>query len=220
MRKMRALVFGLLAFMLSGVPAYADSCDQAKNTAGADELVSLWTACLAEHPEFSTEAQANVYNSRGVAYYEKKDFDHAIGNYDKAVQLDPKSAKAYNNRGNAHEAKGDHAKAIADFDHAIQLNPKFVVAYNAEAWLLATCKDEHFRDGAKAVKLALKAVELADDANGHDNLAAAYAETGNFGDAEREELRAIELTKSLGRGDPPDSEQRLAFYRQKKPYRE
>jgi tetratricopeptide (TPR) repeat protein len=62
-------------------------------------------------------------------------------------------------------------------------------------WTLATCPDAQYRDGHKAVKLALSIIKNTKnpDAPHFDNLAAAYAETGNFEDAIKSQEDAIEL---------------------------
>jgi len=70
------------------------------------------------------------YNNRGVALYNKKDYDHAILDYNAALKLDPNYAPAYNGRCAAFNAKGNAALAIADCDQAIQIDPKFAYAYN------------------------------------------------------------------------------------------
>ena len=55
---------------------------------------------------------AGAYNNRGNAYDEKGDFDAAIQDYNKAIELQPDYAGAYNNRGNAYDEKGDFDAAI------------------------------------------------------------------------------------------------------------
>ena len=60
----------------------------------------------------------------------KGDYDRAIADYNKALELDPKDATAYNNRGFTYDNKGDYDKAIADYDAAIRLNPEYARAYN------------------------------------------------------------------------------------------
>ncbi|MGI9568856.1 MAG: tetratricopeptide repeat protein, partial [Desulfobulbia bacterium] len=48
---------------------------------------------------------AITHNHRGIAYYNKGQFDKAIADYKKAIQLNPKDAAAYYRRGNAFSAK-------------------------------------------------------------------------------------------------------------------
>jgi len=108
-----------------------------------------------------------AYHNRGLAWSAKGEYDKAIADYDEAIRLDPKYAGAYNNRGDTYRRKGAYDRAIADYDEAIRLKPKYAGAYNGRAWLWATCPDEKYRDGKKAVDSATRACELTDwkDAN-------------------------------------------------------
>ena len=65
----------------------------------------------------------------GFAYYRKGDYDRAIADYDKAIQLNLQYTGAYNNRGSAHADKGDYDRALADYSEAIKLDPQHVGAY-------------------------------------------------------------------------------------------
>lgn len=73
---------------------------------------------------------ADDYVQTGNKKYEKRDFDGAIADYTKAIELDPKNATAYSNRGIMKKAKGDLDGAIADCTKAIELDPKYANAYN------------------------------------------------------------------------------------------
>ena len=53
------------------------------------------------------------------------DFDGAIADISRAIELDPKVAAAYYWRGLAKRAKQDLMGANADFDRAIAIDPKF-----------------------------------------------------------------------------------------------
>ncbi len=64
---------------------------------------------------------ALAYNNRGFAYDDLKQYERAISDYDKAIQLDPNFAIAYNNRGFAYNLKGDKAAARRDFQKAADL---------------------------------------------------------------------------------------------------
>ena len=86
-------------------------------------------------------------------------------------------------RGIAYAEKGQYDKAIFDYDIAIEINQGCAEAYNGKAWILATCRDAVYRDGAKAVDLAKRAVELSSAGVFLDTLPAAYAEVGKFEDA-------------------------------------
>ena len=105
----------------------------------------------------------------------------------------------YNNRGIAYSYKGQYDKAISDFNKALGINPSDFKAINHQAWILATCPDNVYRDGEKAVKLAKKAVELDQRAVIFDTLAAAYAEAGRFEDAIITQEKVIDLLKKEGK---------------------
>ena len=51
-------------------------------------------------------------------------FDRAIQDYNRSIQIKPDLAEAYCNRGLAYAEKGQPDRAIQDCDKAIELNPK------------------------------------------------------------------------------------------------
>jgi tetratricopeptide (TPR) repeat protein len=63
------------------------------------------------------------YNNRGIAKVGKGDFDGAIADYSRALELDPKFAAAYRRRGIAKQAKSDFDGAIADYNRALAYAP-------------------------------------------------------------------------------------------------
>jgi tetratricopeptide (TPR) repeat protein len=138
---------------------------------------------------------ADAYNNRGLAWTKKGEYDKAIADYTEAIRLDPQDARAYNNRGVAWKRKGNYHEAIANYTEAIRLDPESPIRYSTLAWLLATCPDGQYRDGAKAVQLAGKACELTDYTDAYNLcwLAAAHAEAGNFDDAVAWQRKALAL---------------------------
>ena len=62
-----------------------------------------------------------LYVNRGIVYAMKGEFDKAIPDYDKAIQLDSKYARPYYFRGVAYKALGRNTEAIADFKTCIKL---------------------------------------------------------------------------------------------------
>ena len=83
--------------------------------------------------------------------------------------------------------------------------------------MMASCADAKYRDGKKAVELALEALKHGANEQCHAALAAAYAETGNFAEAIRWQERALASPQYR---DDPDMRRRLELYRDKKPYRQ
>lgn len=141
---------------------------------------------------------ARLYYERAIFYGYIGQARKAISDYTKLIELNPKDDLAYNSRGIAFAENGQYDKAIFDYDKAIEINPGCAEAYNGKSWILATCRDAIYRDGAKAVELAKRAVELSPDGCYLDTLAAAYAEVGKFDDAITTQEKAIDLLKREG----------------------
>ena len=74
-----------------------------------------------------------AYINRGSAYAKKGDFEAAIADHTKAIELDPNLHIAYSNRGVAYAEKGDLDNAIADYSKAIALDPNDAKAYRNRA---------------------------------------------------------------------------------------
>jgi tetratricopeptide (TPR) repeat protein len=99
---------------------------------------------------------SKAFRRRGDAWFDNRDYDKAIADYNEAIRLDPKQAATYCNRGNAWDAKGDYERAIADFDEAIHLDPTNASVYSNRGGTLAKCKKEYDRaisDFNEAIRL-------------------------------------------------------------------
>jgi tetratricopeptide (TPR) repeat protein len=77
--------------------------------------------------EFSSALRADPksaesYHQRGWCHRQEKDFDRAIADFSKAIELG--RASSYADRGDAYFHKGDDEKALIDVDKAIQIDPK------------------------------------------------------------------------------------------------
>lgn len=69
---------------------------------------------------------AEAYFRLGWLYQNQGQYNQAIADYDKAIELDPKYVFAYNNRGIAYYSQGDYQRAIADYDKAIELDQMYI----------------------------------------------------------------------------------------------
>jgi tetratricopeptide (TPR) repeat protein len=131
-----------------------------------------------------------------------------------SIEYNPDGGWPYLNRGKIYESRREWAKALADYESANRTAFTAEIraaALNAEAWLLATCPDQAVRNGAKAVELAQQAVKRDANPRLRDTLAAAYAETGKFEDAVREETDAIERAKAKN-VEMPGADARLRLF--------
>jgi tetratricopeptide (TPR) repeat protein len=71
----------------------------------------------------------------GFIHFQKQEYDQAIANFQKAIELEPKAAAAYNMLGMAYRFKGAQlgipelrAKEIAAFQKALEADPQYWVA--------------------------------------------------------------------------------------------
>jgi tetratricopeptide (TPR) repeat protein len=195
--------------------AYNGRGDAYRDQRDYDRAIADYTEAIRLFPN-----NGAYHRNRGVAHSGKGAYDTAIEDFTTSIRLVPGDAEVYLRRANAYDNMGDYAKVMDDFSDAILLEPRDGGAWNSLAWLLATCPDAKVRDGPKAVEYATRACELSSwkGANHLDTLAAAYAEVGKFDEAVRWQEKALDLPGWAG----PSRErarQRLALYREGKPYR-
>lgn len=157
-------------------------------------------------------------NSRGHAYYLQGDYQPAFADYTEALRLDPQNAAAYTNRGDAYADLGQFDRAANDYRAALRIDPELGRAYQSAAWLMATCPNPQFRDPERAVLAAQKAIELDGENYRYlDTLAAAYANRGNFPEAQETMARALEAAPETFH---EDYQARLEAYQQNLAYRD
>lgn len=68
-------------------------------------------------------ADAEDLRDRAQTHAQKKDFDAAMADVTRAIELEPEHAKAFSFRGRLHEAKREYDEAFADYDKAVTLVP-------------------------------------------------------------------------------------------------
>ncbi|HEY0873483.1 MAG TPA: tetratricopeptide repeat protein [Vicinamibacterales bacterium] len=163
-------------------------------------------------------ALAHMY--LGSALAAQNEMQEGIRMLEKARALNPSLGEVHAFLGEAYASEGRILDAVESFDRAIATLPDVPDLLERAARLRATAVDRHARDGARAVAYAERAVRLtgAGDLRLLDTLAAAYAESGRFGEAVATVHRAIEIA-------PPDPgtrrllHNRLALYTSGQPLR-
>ena len=163
------------------------------------------------------------YYDAGVIYNRTNRYQEAVEAMTRAIALRQQNsslALPLSERGNAYFHLGQFEKAQTDLAAAVQRNPRDPDALNNAAWFRATCPDARYRNGKEAIELASRAcaIDKWKDADQIDTLAAAYAETGNFAEAERFELKALSVLPS-GEELRPKFQTRLQLYQAHKPLR-
>lgn len=79
---------------------------------------------------YGIKIKSGIYVNRGSAYQNLKQYDKAISDYNKAIELNPADADAYYGRGLVYYYLKQYNRAIDDYSKAIELNPNFAYAYN------------------------------------------------------------------------------------------
>jgi tetratricopeptide (TPR) repeat protein len=93
--------------------------------------VGYWqnSIILFEHTLKVTDNNAIAHNARGTAYGIYGNYNLAIGDFNRAIEINPKYAGGYCSRGKAYAALGNYRHAIEDYDRAIEINPKYSETY-------------------------------------------------------------------------------------------
>lgn len=162
---------------------------------------------------------AGLYAGRGFAHAQLGRFSHAVRDYNESLRLMPGDAQTLVLRAAAFAEVGYYEQAVTDLDAALAVDAASASAYQSVAWLLSTCPDPRFRDPAKAVEAASRAQRFGAQGDPWllDVAAAAHAAAGQFDDAVRIQQQAAMLAPQQARRE---LQERLALYRQGKPYRQ
>jgi tetratricopeptide (TPR) repeat protein len=112
-----ALVLAAVAAMAGPAEDCAQVGDRDRSDRGCTELFRQNVTSVAPHTD------------RALTYMKQDNFESAIAEYTKAIDLDPSRAILYRLRGSAYQRKGDRDRAIVDYTKVIELSPKDPAAY-------------------------------------------------------------------------------------------
>jgi tetratricopeptide (TPR) repeat protein len=66
---------------------------------------------------------------QGLEHFHHQNYDAAIAEYTKALEIDPENAEAFDRRGHVYFQKGDLDHALPDFNQALTFNPRSADAF-------------------------------------------------------------------------------------------
>ncbi len=100
--------------------------------------ITFWNDVIDKHPNIFY-----AYNNRGSAYFLRGDYQAALADYDRTIQLMPKYPNPFYNKGLLKVALKDYQGAISEFDQAIALNSKIPSQYFERAKAKIELNDLH-----------------------------------------------------------------------------
>jgi tetratricopeptide (TPR) repeat protein len=179
-----------------------------------DQALADFTEAIRLEP-----GNASGYGLRGHTYQLQGKSEKAVADYTEILQLHPDHVPTLLARAALRAQHRACLDAWGDLEKALALEPENPVVCNNLAWLLATCPEDAYRDGKRAVELARKACERTawKMPNCLDTLAAACAETGAFADACHWQTQALARSPD---SEKPIRRSRLDTYQKQQPYRD
>lgn len=179
------------------VAAAPDSPELQANLGGAlaetgrmDEAIAHFEKGVQLAPD-----SAPLHTSFGMALLERGNPGDAILHFRKALAIAPDNPQARYYLGSALRMQGRNAEALAQMRQAIQAQPDHLQALDEAAWMMATSHEASVRNGAEAIELAERAVQVSGGQQPQilATLAASYAEAGRFPKAVETIHQALDL---------------------------
>lgn len=140
----------------------------------------------------------------------------------KELEKEPDNADVLRSLADMELLFGHWEAAKTLYARLLEISPKDSGVLNNYSWLLSTCPDDQYRDGAKALEYGKLAAEETLYAAPHilSTLAAAYAEQGDFESARSWAKKAVELGEKEKHESLDSLKEELASYEENKPWRE
>lgn len=192
-----------------------------------ESVIPLDTAVAELTSRIDTNPTPGAFSLRGLARHAHRDYEKAVADFTRSLEMDSRQAATYTNRANSLQALGQIDAAIADYTRAIELDPKSAPARNNRSIALARKGDyvralddasaaigldpkyaeaynnrgvtrRHKEDFAKAIEDYTEAIRLQPSyAAAYGNRGYALKRLGNYEDALRDYTQALELDRDL-----------------------
>lgn len=126
------LVIMASASTTSGDKAWLD-CNQKHDVTLGIEACTL----MINQGREANDALSKAYNNRANFFAVQGQFDRALPDYEKAIELDPENPIPYFNQAITYGKTGDADRALSDLDHLITMKPSHIAdAYQLRASIL------------------------------------------------------------------------------------
>jgi len=165
---------------------------------------------------------ASLRDDLGSVLAELGRLDEAMNEFTNAARLDPTYPWPHFEMGKVLLKQGRDAEAIGQFREALRIDPDDFRILAFTAHVLAAAENPQIRDGKKALLLAAQANVLAGGRQPmvFDALGMAYAEIGDFTNAQTCAQSALALANAIKMRNVEGIRQRLQLYQNHQPWRE
>ena len=183
-----------------------------------DEAIVLLQSATERRPDNSP-----AHENLAKALLQKGRIEEALVHYRKLADLQPDNIEVHNIVGTVFVQQGHVKEGAEEWQKVLSVDADNGNAMSNLAWVLATSPDDAIRNGAKAVQLAQRAMDISAGKIGilFRTLAAAYAENGQFSDAIQTARRGIELANSQGdTGLANELQSHIDLYQSQQPLRD
>jgi tetratricopeptide (TPR) repeat protein len=145
----------------------------------------LWNDVIEKYPDNVFKSYAN----RGIAYTSLEQWDNAINDFTRVIEMNPKYGWGYIDRGVAYQHTGQWDKSIDDFSKAIEINAEDFDAYAGRALSYGVLGqfDKAIVDFSKTIQINPKY------SKGYSNRGLTYANLGFLDKAIADYSKAIEF---------------------------
>jgi tetratricopeptide (TPR) repeat protein len=193
----------IFALCIGGYCFAADQVAAMLNAGRVDDAIKALSAQVSSNPR-----NAEAYGQLCRAYYFAEDYDNAIANCERAIQIEPQASKYHLWLGRAYGDKADHSgpfagmslakKVVVQFEQAVQLAPNDVQARTDLAEFYGSAPSIVGGSDEKARRIADETVKLDPIAAANMRAQIAFSQK-DYTTAEREARAAIDLSKGSAR---------------------
>lgn len=122
-------------------------------------MIDSYTSALQRNDQL-----AEAYVNRGVLWFEKKEYNKALADFDSAYHLMPEDADVLLNRGLTHEKLGNYQQSLQDFQKALAYGSDAYLVYGYQANALF-----HLKEYEKAEAYYTLAINIIQDSKFYFN---------------------------------------------------
>ena len=160
MRKKSLIIAVFLAFSGLAGAVKAGPVDECIRGKGDDSQIAACSRVIQSQSRSGASVNiknlAEIYVYRGIAHGNRNDYNKALADFSKAIELAPKLAMAWAHRGAFHNTNSRYELAVKDFKQATRLDPSLDSGFAGLgfAWFRLGYEDRAIAAYTKAIRLS------------------------------------------------------------------